>query len=278
MQLGETKTRALRVLAAPDRWRRSRAALEWENSHGGGNSSAIDQAGLTRDGFSLGTLDEQTRANLLRDWALLKASPDSGREGPKSTGKVFFEEMLSVADLKRLPAFLETALNESALASIIRGMGMVPHLESVDILASTRKGDKLTASQLWHYDVNDERILKLFVYLEDCFTQNGPFTFISAGRSQQVSGMLGHYVPDDRIAVHVPRDQWQIVEGPAGTAFFIDTGRCYHFGSRCELPRYAYIATYSSGLKFMKRANIWADVLGERAAALSPLQRTVCGI
>lgn len=186
--------------------------------------------------------------------------------------------MLSEAELQAHPAFLAAAVDEGVLSSVMQAMGMLPHLESVDILASKSAGDTLSASQLWHYDVNDERIIKLFVYLEDCGPRNGPFTFIAADQSQRVAGAVGHYVSDDHIARHVPPAQWQTVEGPAGTAFLIDTGRCYHFGSRSELPRYAYIATYSSGLKFMKRARIWNDILGERSGTLSPLQRAACGL
>lgn len=46
--------------------------------------------------------------------------------------------------------------------------------------------------------------------------------------------------------------------------------------SRCEKPRVAMIATYSSGLKFMRRASLWGEIL--EAQPLNPLQRAVCGI
>ena len=94
--------------------------------------------------------------------------------------------------------------------------------------------------------------------------------------SQRVSSAVGHYVHDDSIAAHVPRAQWRTVEGEAGTGFFIDTGRCYHFGSRCSKRRVAYVATYSSGLKFMPRARCWPQLL--QARPLAPLQAAVCGI
>lgn len=279
IQIRQVQTRWARLLAAPDRRRRHRWAQDWSAGHGSvtGSASAPDE--LAARGFSLCSLDSGTKDGLLADWHALKtvcATAGTGQATPRSTGKAFFEEMLSEEDLRTYPAFLMTALDEGVLASVMQAMGMVPHLESVDVLASTQTVATLTASQLWHYDTNDERIVKLFVYLEDCDPRNGPFTFIPADRSQQVAGAVGHYVDDERISAHVPRTQWQVVEGAAGTAFLIDTGRCYHFGSRCEATRYAYIATYSSGLKFMKRSRLWHDILGPGLGDLSPLQRRVC--
>jgi hypothetical protein len=235
---------------------------------------------LAEQGFSPYSLDPESKRALLTDWQALKAQRADAAPArtEKTTGKAFFQELLADADLRSFPTFLSTAIDERVLTFVLRTMGMVPHLESIDILASAHTGKELTASQLWHYDVNDARIIKLFVYLEDCWAKNGPFTFIPADSSERVSHVVGHYVSDDYISAHVPRETWRAVEGPAGTAFLIDTGRCYHFGSRSEAPRYAYVATYSSGLKFMRRARLWADVLAGRAGKLSSLQKAVCGL
>jgi hypothetical protein len=280
-QLQQARTRLAKVSAAPDRRRRRQWAQEWIIAHGAAAGCAVSPDALAKEGFSQCQLDERMRNILLSDWSALKASRSqraANSPGPKSTGKVFLEEVLSDDDLRSFPAFVATAIDERVLMSVMETLGMAPHLESVDVLASRHTGKELTASQLWHYDINDKRIMKLFVYLEDCWTSNGPFTFIPADRSQRVSNIVGHYVDDEHIAAHVPREQWRVVEGRAGTAFLIDTGRCYHFGSRSEQTRYAYVATYSSGLKFMRRSKMWRDVLGSRADGLSALQRAVCGL
>jgi hypothetical protein len=241
-------------------------------------SAAVDQADLHSTGFSLAQLDGALVQKILRDWLALEKhrTTHPTNASARTTGKAFFEEMLSKDELARYPAFMLAAIDPAVLRSVAVAMGMVPHLESVDILASLPTDGPPSSSQLWHYDVNDERIVKLFVYLEDCGPDNGPFTFIPAGPSQQVSSAVGHYVPDERIAAHVPRTRWLTVEGKAGTGFFIDTGRCYHFGSRCSQRRVAYVATYSSGLKFMPRSRGWPQLM--QGQALDPLQRAVCGI
>lgn len=273
------QTRCARVLAAPDRRRRRVQAAELAGPAPQRQLAREAAESVAAEGFSLYELDVQSKDRLLSDWRSLLAARAQGTDAQvqRTTGKAFFEEMLSDADLQRFPAFVATALDERLLATVTHAIGMVPHLESIDILASKPTAGELTASQLWHFDVNDERIVKLFVYLEDCGPVNGPFTFIPANDSQQVADAVGHYVHDDFIAKHVPRQRWQSVEGPAGTAFLIDTGRCYHFGSRCEAQRVAYVITYSSGLKFMKRSRSW-DRLIDRGTRLSALQSAVCGV
>lgn len=266
-----------RWAAAPDR-RRRRHQLSRLGAAPASDEAALDPGQMDATGFSLARLDPVLTRDLLEAWRLRvaeveRAGPTSGQ---RSTGKAFFREWLDDDALARHPAFVAMALATPVLASVARTMGQVPHLESVDILESLPDIRAPVASQLWHYDVNDERIVKLFVYLEDCGRDNGPFTFIDAGPSQRVSSAVGHYVPDATISAHVPVEMWRTVEGPAGTGFLIDTGRCYHFGSRCTRRRVAYIATYSSGLKFMPRARLWPGLL--QARALGPLQRAVCGM
>jgi hypothetical protein len=276
-------TRLRRLSAAPERMRRRRHARSLSSTTPDTvtEQAALFPAELKRDGFSPARLAPERVSAMLEDWRALElqcGARGTRVEYPRTTGKAFFDELLLEDDLARYPAFVAAALDPPVLRTVMQAMDMVPHLESVDILASIPGAHAPSASQLWHYDVNDERIVKLFVYLEECGPENGPFTFIPAGPSRRVRAAVGHYVPDDRIASHVPRTEWRTVEGAAGSAFFIDTGRCYHFGSRCTQRRVAYIATYSSGLKFMKRSKLWPDKLRSRMSDLPPLQRMVCAI
>jgi hypothetical protein len=266
-----------RWAAAPDRRRRRRQMSQLGETPAS-DEAALDPDALDSTGFSLARLDPGLMRDLLEAWQLRMAevAGSDPTSGQRRTGKAFFREWLSDDALSRFPAFVAMALAQPVIASVARSMGQVPHLESIDVLESLPDTGAPVASQLWHYDVNDECIVKLFVYLEDCGRDNGPFTFIDAGPSQRFSSAVGHYVPDATIATHVPVEMWHSVEGPAGTGFLIDTGRCYHFGSRCSRRRVAYIATYSFGLKFMARARLWPGLL--QGTALSPLQRAVCGM
>jgi hypothetical protein len=270
----------LKFCAKPDRWRRRRWAQRLKPAAPVVPTNATAAAELSATGFSPWQLDEHGKRSLLDDWNSLQKlqAEGAGEPVPRTTGKTFVAEMLSDRQLGTLPALFSTAVDEGVLTAVMQTMGLLPHLESIDIIASRHTGPKLTASQLWHYDVNDVRIVKLFVYLNDCGPQNGPFTFIPAASSRRIAGAVGHYVGDEHIETFVPRSQWRVVEGAAGTAFLIDTGRCYHFGSRSIETRYAYVATYSSGIGYMRRSSMWGAIVGQRSAELSPLQRAVCAI
>ena len=39
-------------------------------------------------------------------------------------------------------------------------------------------------------------------------------------------------MPDQRVDSILGSDRWHAFEGPAGTVDFVDTSRCFHFGSR----------------------------------------------
>jgi hypothetical protein len=263
--------------AAPDRANRRKAARAILANGSSSVNVAAAQA-LADEGFAPWQLDPQMWADLAETYRQLAERAQRPAENRRS-GKAFFEEALATSDLQKYPALLDMALEPRLLSTVMRGMGLVPHLESVEIYISRpNTSPGLQASQLWHRDVNDAAIVKLFVYLNDVGEPNGPFTFIPARASSQVPHGPDHYMPDAHIDTRLGRGEWRKVEGRAGTAFLIDTHRCLHFGSRCTEPRIAYISTYSSGGKFGDHARKWQEILGGRAAQLSDMQRTVCGL
>jgi len=266
--------------AGPERAARQAAAVAYLRNESSARATDPVTQQFRDTGQAPWALRESGKRELLTAYDRMTKDPSLSAAGDivSATQKQFFTETLTTSALRNLPAFIDTALEPSLLETMVAMSGMIVHLESVEILVSRPSPNGLSASQLWHRDVNDKVILKLFVYLNDVEEQNGPFTYIEATPSARVPRDGDHYMPDPFIDRSVARDEWRCVKGPAGTAFLIDTGRCLHFGSRCSQPRIAYISTYSSGLKFMKRSRDWAGVLGERAKALSPLQRVVCGL
>lgn len=270
------KIRLAKFLAAPTRIFRTMSVFTFQDDLKI-SYAAIDQGSLEDEGFSILEIDAEKIKNLLSAWKEISTLNSSGQVvDSRSTGKEFFTEMLNDADFKKYTALTSVALDSRVLKSVVSTMGMMPHLESIDILKSQSTGKNLTASQLWHYDVNDVRIVKLFIYLDDCDASNGPFTYICSSQSTKISKFVGHYVEDEVILKHAGPDSWRSIEGLAGTSFLIDTGRCYHFGSRSKRQRVAYIATYSSGLKFMPRGKKWVKLLD--TYSLSKFQKKICGI
>ena len=97
-------------------------------------------------------------------------------------------------------------------------------------------------SQLWHFDREDNYILKVFVYLRDVSEGAGPFTYAPETHRK---GALQHRRPqtfsengvrrstDDQMAAVVPREKWVKATGRKGTIIFADT-RGYHKGGEAR--------------------------------------------
>jgi hypothetical protein len=133
-------------------------------------------------------------------------------------------------DLLVHPAFVDAALHPLVLSTVTAAMGLVPHLECIEVYVSRPSSDALSISQPWHRDVNDKATIKLFVYLNDVDDDTGPFTFIPADCSERVPRNLAHYMSHAQISGFVSGSDWRRTLG--GTAFLIDTSRCLDFGSR----------------------------------------------
>jgi hypothetical protein len=195
---------------------------------------------------------------------------------PQSRNKAFFSQLLGPADLDPGGVFLRFALDERLLGTTARYLGVAPFLESVELLYSKPIEGPPAQSQQWHRDRTDRRIMKVFVYAVDVTSRNGPLSLLARPDSNCVPEMLFHYVPDEQMARYVDPKRTIALTGAAGSTIMIDTQACYHLGSRCQEPRLAYVAYYSSGFGYRPRESSWV-VAPEALARLSPLQRLALG-
>ncbi|HEU5304162.1 MAG TPA: hypothetical protein VFU40_05910 [Gemmatimonadales bacterium] len=195
---------------------------------------------------------------------------------PQSRNKAFFSQLLAASDLGLDGPFMRFALDEKLLATTARYLGVAPFLESVELLYSKPIDGQPAQSQQWHRDRTDRRIIKVFVYAVDVTARQGPLSLLSRSDSARVPELLFHYVPDDQMARYVDPGRTVALTGPAGTTVMTDTQACYHLGSRCQEPRLAYIAYYSSGFGYRRREATW-QVPESARASLSPLQGFALG-
>ena len=227
---------------------------------------------LKEDGFvRIATDPAPTQSLCLAASAKFAAAKDLPQKGEKA----FFSQLLRKEDLLLDGSFLRFALDEKLLRTVAAYMGNAPFLESVELLYS-KPVETSSRSQLWHKDRTDKSVLKIFVYCASVNMENGPFSFLKARDSKEVPESLPHYLADEEISKYVSLANVVNVIGNTGTAFLIDTIRCYHFGSRCEKPRLAYVAYYTSGFGYYQRETKWA-VSETQLTHLSPLQRFALG-
>lgn len=198
------------------------------------------------------------------------------RSLPQSRNKAFFSQLLGAPDLALGGVFMRFALDQRLLATTARYLGVAPFLESVELLYSRPLEGRPAQSQQWHRDRTDLRIIKVFVYAVDVTPRQGPLSLLSRSDSARVPELLFHYVPDEQMSRYVDPARTVALTGPAGTTIMTDTQACYHLGSRCQEPRLAYVAYYSSGFGYRPRERSWAFSSSDRAG-LAPLQRLALG-
>jgi hypothetical protein len=196
---------------------------------------------------------------------------------PQSRGKAFFSQLLGPEDLRLDGVFLRFALQEDLLSTIAQYLGIAPFLESVELLYSKPAQGPPAQSQQWHKDRTDRRIIKVFVYATEVRPENGPLSLLGRSDSEKVPGFLFHYVSDNSMAKYVDLSRTVVLTGPPGTTLLIDSQTCYHLGSRCQEPRLAYVAYYSSGFGYRGRETKRTLDPGE-ITSLSSLQRYALGV
>lgn len=150
---------------------------------------------------------------------------------------------IRVATFEERVALLRIALDRRVLAMATAYLGVLPVLSEADYFCSFPVAGPFTKSQLWHCDCDAGDVFKLFIYCDDVMDDDGPFEFIDPEASHSVRDAIGYRyagrryrVADDLMAAHVPSSRINTMVGPAGTAFVVDTARCFHRGSRITDP------------------------------------------
>jgi len=126
-------------------------------------------------------------------------------------------------------------------------------LDSLQVLYSFPQTGPLKESQKWHLDYGDSRSLHCVMYLNDVLEDGaGPFVFIDKQASRKVGrGLVVRRIKDDQLAKESGQAPLQVVYGKAGSSLWVDPAACYHYGSRCAVPRTAIFVTFNSDSPFM---------------------------
>ncbi|TVQ44167.1 MAG: hypothetical protein EA365_10760 [Gloeocapsa sp. DLM2.Bin57] len=128
---------------------------------------------------------------------------------------------------------LQLALNPDLLKIVTEYIGILPILNSVNILYSPNQTIFEHSSQYFHLDPEGVRQVKIFIYLDEVTEDSGPFTLISAEQSQKVYPVYrGGRLTDEFVSQLVPPTEFTPITGPKGTMILVDTSSCFHFGSR----------------------------------------------
>jgi len=108
-------------------------------------------------------------------------------------------------------------------------------------------------AQMFHFDMDRIKWLKLFIYVNDVSEQNGPHVFVEGshrrgGQPNAIRRKGYQRILDEEIARFYPPEKVKNIVGPAGTAFLADT-RGYHKGlTPVKGERLVLVLEFSSSL------------------------------
>ena len=182
----------------------------------------------------------------------LKANADNGAIGDKT----FNLECLGsevMFDLNSI--FAALALNSSMVAIANEYLGMHAKLRYYNVWYTAASSSKPRESQLWHFDREDNYILKVFLYLDDVDLGTGPFTYAPkthrkgahrSARPDHITEGGVRRTTDEQMSAVVPETTWVRGTGKKGTIIFADT-RGYHKGGEARTrDRLMYTCMYTS--------------------------------
>lgn len=206
--------------------------------------------------------------NLFPDWDLseLRASAEKIIEQShiviedleESTARHTKPYLLTAWDNKQVDEaggadFLLLALSQPILAIVSHYLGMYPRLSYLDLWLNTPTGNFAIASQQWHRDPDDKKLVKVFLYLRDVDFGSGPFHYISG--THEVGGRFGKmfrrrlpygvYPNASEVDETFPEEDKRIVTGNAGTVIFCDTSGIHKGGYAIDTPRRVYSSPLS---------------------------------
>jgi len=105
-------------------------------------------------------------------------------------------------------------------------------------------------SRLWHVDLEDKKVLKIIVYLNDVNEDGGPFQYIPQSLTSTVIQSLKHrprYITDEIMQQVLSPSNWKSCTGLSGTVIFAGTAGIFHRG---KIPvaedRFAVFFDYTS--------------------------------
>jgi len=135
-------------------------------------------------------------------------------------------------------------------------------------------------SRLWHIDIEDLRVFKVIIYLQDVNEENGPFECIPLSLSKQVAEKLKYrhgYVKSQRMEQALSDSHYQSCTGKAGTVVIAATGSVFHRGKKpIASDRFALFFDYTSRLpklSFLNQYSMTQENLHLLSSKVSESQR-----
>lgn len=218
---------------------------------------------VLNDGWAIDTSQSLPGLERLLDEAGQVVSERAGRIHG-DIQRPYFRNLMLPDDIHKYPSWLDFITSSEILATVTRYLQTIPVLSKtrppgVRFMESNQNLDPdppgaFADSQLYHLDLHDTPLVYVIVLIEDVTAECGPWNFLPASVSARAAKALGNQkrgrpyrVTDDEMYRVVDPKEAIVFAYPKGTVLFIDSSRCFHFGSRMSYrPRLQMMYAYTS--------------------------------
>lgn len=184
------------------------------------------------------------------------ASSGEGKFGKAKTSKYFLVNLWSSAEriLDIRHSFTRFSVSEPILNVVNSYLGMFSKFRGWHLQTTVPVPDSNPyASQKWHRDPEDRKLVKVFLYLNDVDDGAGPFCYLYKSNQNNKWGHLFKQEPprgnpflppneDDFI----PQEDVRYLPGKAGTLIFCDTSGFHKGGNATSNVRIMYTSIFTS--------------------------------
>ncbi|MBI2053583.1 MAG: hypothetical protein HYT41_02475 [Candidatus Sungbacteria bacterium] len=132
------------------------------------------------------------------------------------------------------------------------------------------------ASQRWHRDPEDDRMCKMFLYVNDVDEGAGPFTYITGSQHGGRYGKMflptpprGTYPGDEAVDHAIPKSAIRSFMGRAGTIVFADTGGLHRGGYATKSERIMFTGGFCSPRSVWPMRFVYPPSFDEALAKIS---------
>lgn len=223
---------------------------------------------------------------------LIEERGGQDRRGTPLAQQDYLYHLSHIDELDKFPRLLDFATSSEVVATVAHYMGMIPTIAltlptGIRVFESTERFSERTAynaSQLWHRDIHDFPMVYAIVLVRDATERTGPWTFLPASVSERASRKLKYQkwrqpyrITDDQMYEHVDPSERIAFTGKRGDVLFLDSSRCFHYGSRDAIDpgyriMYAYTTRARSDFQMMLHRQAFPKQAGDSA-----LRRMVLG-
>jgi len=193
-----------------------------------GKSVLVDSKELNQKGYTdLGLFLNETEIKIIKAKIKPFKCYDPFRKGLGNFKLSDIPEQVHVANYRRqdlvtIKELLDIANNSNILDTVQDFLGATPTISNINMWWSLSGKAEAEQAQLFHRDVDDLKFCKLFIYLTDVKSENGPHVYVEGSSNSKKLTKIRRY-SDSEIFDTFGKDRIKYFKAPKGSAFIVDT-------------------------------------------------------